>query len=171
MHLASPTEVVTELYSAHITWLQGWLRRKLGCTHKSADLAQDTFIRILVAFERQRVADTELREPRAYLTTVATRVLSNHFRRQSLEQAYADALSQMPAAVAPPPEQRLMILEALDDISAMLDALPGKVRAVFLAAQLDGLTYNEIAVKLSISPRSVRRYMAIAYEQCLLHQP
>ncbi|WP_420227580.1 sigma-70 family RNA polymerase sigma factor [Pigmentiphaga litoralis] len=170
MHLASPTEVVTELYSAHLGWLQGWLRKKLGCAHKSADLAQDTFIRILIAFERQRIADAELREPRAYLTTVATRLVSNHFRRQALERAYAEALSQMPAAAAPPPEQRLMILEALDDISAMLDALPDQVRAVFLAAQLDGLTYSDIALKLGISPRTVRRYMAVAYERCLLHQ-
>lgn len=168
MSVSSTTDSVSELYSAHHGWLQGWLRKKLGCAHNAADLAQDTFIRILASFEKQRHAELDLREPRAYLTTVATRVLSNHYRRQSLEQAYVEALSQMPEAVAPPPEQRLIILETLNDIDALLNALPQKVRAVFLAAQLDGLTYNEISQQLNIPPRSVRRYMALAYERCLL---
>ncbi len=168
MPVSSTTDSVSELYSAHHGWLQGWLRKKLGCAHNAADLAQDTFIRILTAFDKQRHAELDLREPRAYLTTVATRVLSNHYRRQSLEQAYVEALSQMPEAVAPPPEQRLIILETLNEIDALLNALPQKVRAVFLAAQLDGLTYNEISQQLNIPPRSVRRYMALAYERCLL---
>ena len=35
-------------------------------------------------------------EPRAFLTTVAKRVLFNYYRRQDLERAYLDALAQMP---------------------------------------------------------------------------
>lgn len=168
MHVASPANPITALYSEHSGWLQGWLRKKLGCAHNAADLAQDTFIRIVMAYNGAEHAVMQLREPRAYLTTVATRVLCNHCRRQSLEQAYADALRQMPEATAPAPEHRLIILETLNEIDALLDALPHKVRAVFLAAQLDGLTYDEIALQLGIAPRSVRRYMALAYERCLL---
>ena len=165
---AAPYNPVDRLYRDHNNWLQGWLRKKLGCAANAADLAQDTFIRILAACETSRNADLDLHEPRAYLTTVATRVLSNHYRRQSLEQAYADALRLMPEAVTPSPEQQLIILETLHQIDSLLDALPHKVRAVFLAAQLDGMTYDEIARHLAIPPRSVRRYMALAYERCLL---
>lgn len=168
MHVASPTDPIAELYTDHNGWLQGWLRKKLGCAHNAADLAQDTFIRIVSAYNGADRALAQLREPRAYLTTVATRVLCNHYRRRSLEQAYLEALGQMPEAVAPAPEHRLMILETLNEIDALLDALPHKARAVFLAAQLDGLTYNEISLQLGIAPRSVRRYMVLAYERCLL---
>lgn len=168
MRVASPTDPITALYSEHNGWLQGWLRKKLGCAHNAADLAHDTFIRIVAACNGPHHPVAQLREPRAYLTTVATRVLCNHYRRQSLEQAYAEALRQMPETLAPAPEHRLIILETLNEIDALLDALPPKARAVFLAAQLDGLTYSEIALQLGIAPRSVRRYMALAYERCLL---
>ena len=170
MRVSSSLDPITALYSEHNGWLHGWLRKKLGCTHHAADLAQDTFIRIVMAFNGKDDVASQLREPRAYLTTVATRVLSNHYRRRSLEQAYADALRQMPDSVAPAPEDRLIILETLNEIDALLDVLPNKARSVFLLAQLDGLTYNEIALELAISPRSVRRYMALAYERCLLPQ-
>lgn len=167
---AASYDPIGQLYREHNHWLQGWLRKKLACAHNASDLAQDTFIRIIAAFEKTREAELDLREPRAYLTTVATRVLSNHYRRQSLERAYLDALSHMPDAVTPAPEQQLIILETLNQIDALLNALPQKVRAVFLAAQLDGLTYNEISQQMNIPPRSVRRYMALAYERCLLPQ-
>ncbi|MFR0690385.1 sigma factor [Enterobacterales bacterium AE_CKDN230030158-1A_HGKHYDSX7] len=55
---------VSELYQHHHGWLQGWLRRRLGCQEQAADLAQDTFTRLLGS---RRVL--EAREPRAYLTT------------------------------------------------------------------------------------------------------
>lgn len=167
MRDARPTDAIAEIYIAHHGWLQGWLRKKLGCTHHAADLAQDTFTRILASFEKPREASVSLREPRAYLTTIASRILSNHYRRKSLEQAYMDALSLMPEAVAPAPEQRLIVLETLNEIDALLDTMPPKVRAVFLAAQLDGMTYNEISAQLHIPERSVRRYMAQAFERCL----
>ena len=48
-------------------------------------------------------------------------------------------------------------------------ALPiSLVRRAFLWSQLDGLGYREIAERLQVSERTVKRYMAQAYEHCLL---
>jgi RNA polymerase sigma-70 factor (ECF subfamily) len=41
--------------------------------------------------------------PRAYLTTIAQRLLSNHLRRRQIERAYLEALGALPDPVAPPP--------------------------------------------------------------------
>ncbi len=71
------------LYAAHHGWLQGWLRRRLGNGADAADLAQDTFVRILGVRDLAGV-----QEPRAYLTTVAKGVLVNWYKRQALERAY-----------------------------------------------------------------------------------
>jgi RNA polymerase sigma-70 factor (ECF subfamily) len=109
-----------------------------------------------------------LREPRAYLATVARRLLINHVRRQSLEQAYLAALAALPEPQAPSPEQQLVILQALQEVDVMLDGLPQKVRAVFILSQIDGLTYAEIADELQIGLRSVKRYMAQAMTECIL---
>ncbi|KAG1241735.1 hypothetical protein G6F65_023374 [Rhizopus arrhizus] len=74
----------------------------------------------------------------------------------------------MPEPTSPSPEQRLVILETLHQIDAMLDGLPAKARTAVLMAQLDGMTYRQIADAMYITDRTVRRYMAQAFEQCLL---
>lgn len=160
-------DVVRTLYANHHGWLRNWLRKRLGNTFDAADLAQDTFMRILEARNQPGAAALSLQEPRAYLTTVARHVLCNHRRRQSLEYAWLQTLAQMPERTAPSAEQRQIILETLHQIDAMLDGLPARSRAAFLMAQLDGMTYKQIAATMRITDRTVRRYMAQAFEQCL----
>jgi RNA polymerase sigma-70 factor (ECF subfamily) len=92
----------------------------------------------------------------------------NRFQRLALERAYLEALAALPAPLAISPEQRLLILETLHEIDAMLDALPPRVRQAFLLSQLDGLAYADIAVRLGVSLMTVKRYMKQAFLQCLL---
>ena len=81
------------LYLQHHSWLVARLKRKLGCAWDAADLAQNTFVRVLAA-NTDRLG--EVAEPRAYLTTIAQRLLSNHLRRQQIERAYLEALAGLP---------------------------------------------------------------------------
>lgn len=153
---------VSELYQQHNGWLQGWLRRRLGCHEQAADLAQDTFTRLLGS---RRVL--EAREPRAYLTTVAKGLMINWFQRQSLERAYLEALAGLPEELAPSPEQRFIVLETLHEIDALLSRLPDPVRQAFLLAQIEGLKYEAIAERLGVSLGSIKRYMQQAFRHCL----
>lgn len=157
----SPQTILT-LYSDHHGWLHGWLRRKLGCAEQAADLAHDTFIRIMVG--RNMAA---INEPRAYLTRVAKGILINWYQRQALERAYLEALAQLPEPEVPSPEQHHLIMETLHEIDALLDALPPLVRRAFLLSQLEGLKYEEIAEHLGVSLITVKRYMKRAFLQCL----
>ncbi|WP_033388268.1 sigma factor, partial [Pseudomonas psychrophila] len=47
----SQPNTVEVLYLDHHSWLTGWLRSKLGCPQSAADLAQDTFMRLLISRE------------------------------------------------------------------------------------------------------------------------
>ena len=91
----------------------------------------------------------------------------NFFHRLAIERAYLESLALQPEQYAPSPEQRELIMATLLQIDAMLRRLPGKVRDAFLMAQLDGLTYAQIAVKLGVSERMVKKYMAQAMLHCL----
>jgi len=154
------------LYVAHHSWLLGWLRYKLGCLHDAADLTQDTFVRVLTSRELQN--EVQLKEPRAFLLTVAGRLVSNHFRRRSLERAWLETLTTLPEQQVPSPEVQAIVLQSLHEIDMMLDGLAPRVRQIFLLAQLEGLTYAQIAERLSISVRTVKRDMAEAFEQCIM---
>ena len=158
MSSAHPVEL---LYHDHHSWLTGWLRRRLGCPDSAADLAQDTFIRVLSSREPAVII-----EPRAFLTTLAKRVLFNHYRRQDLERAYLDTLAQMPEMVAPSEEDKAIILQTLIELDQLLDGLPRLVKRAFLLAQVDGLTYPQIAAELSISVATVKRHLHKAALRC-----
>lgn len=154
---------VGELYTRHRSWLTGWLSRRLSCPHSADDLTHDTFMRLLSGHE-----SLELREPRAFLMTIARGLLIDHWRRAALERAYIEALALCPMDEAQSPEAQLLIMDLLTQIDALLDGLRPKVRRAFLMAQLDGLTYREIAAQLAVSERMVKKYMAQAMLHCLL---
>ena len=158
---ASSSSLLHTLYCDHHGWLVNWLRRRVHCVQDASDLAQDTYMRLL------RQCPEELQEPRAFLATVARSVLIDHCRRMSLERAYLETLAQMPEPVCPSPEERAIVLQALEQIDRMLDGLGARARSAFLLAQLDGLTYKEVAARLGVSLSSVEKYMATAIRHCL----
>ncbi|MCF5546072.1 sigma-70 family RNA polymerase sigma factor [Pseudomonas salomonii] len=155
---------LSSLYRDHRSWLESWLRRRLGNAWDAADLTQDAFVRVLAS--AQPIA--QMQEPRAYLVTVGKRLLANFHQRRSLEHAYLKALASLPETCVPSPEQRWLVLETLHALDELLDGLPQVVRRAFLWSQLEGLGYREIAERLDVSERTVKRYMAQAYEHCLL---
>jgi len=155
-------EALTQLYREHHSWLLGWLDKRLQCRLLAEDHAQDTFMRVIASTNVH-----EIREPRAYLTTIANGLLINHWRRSAIEKAYLDRLATYPEALTPSPEENAIILSTLQEIDELLDQLPGKVRKAFLMSQLDGLTYVEIGIQLGVSDRMVKKYMAQAMLHCL----
>ncbi len=157
---------ISTLYSDHHGWLQGWLRRKLGNAGDAADLAQDTFLRVLGKREAP-----DVRAPRAYLSTIARGLVADFFRRQDLERRYLEVLAGLPEQHMPSPETRAILLEALSAIDVMLDGMKPAVRQAFLLSQLEGLSYAEIAGRLGVTVRTVNNYMCSAIEHCYLLAP
>lgn len=162
MSIASRSAAVADLYRDHHGWLVGWLRRRLGCPHNAGDLAHDTFLRILG--RPQPMA--EVHEPRAWLTRIAHGLMVDQFRRQDIERACLEAIASMPEQTTPSPEERMLLVDALVRIDALLDGLAPKARAAFLLSRLEGLTYPEIAAQLGVGLSSVEKYMAAALRHC-----
>jgi RNA polymerase sigma-70 factor (ECF subfamily) len=154
---------VQNLYCEHHGWLHRWLDRKVGNASDAADLAHDTFVRLLT----RQSATSFGAEPRALLTHIAKGLVIDRWRRQDVERAYLDTIAHLPEPEVPSPETRWLILEALYRIDAMLSAMPDKARRAFLMSQLDGMTYSQIAEALEVSLITVKRYMRDAFVACL----
>lgn len=159
---SDPEEQLHILYSHHHGWLFSLLKRRLGCAEDAADLAQDAFIRLLL---RPREFDNS-GGARAYLTTVAKGLCIDLWRRREVEQAWLAAIAAKPEVFSPSPEHAAIVLETLYDVNHMLRCLPQKVAKAFIYSQIDGLTYREIAVRLDVSERMVKKYMARAMYEC-----
>lgn len=159
---AVPASPLAEVFFVeHQPWLLGRLHQRLNNRADAEDLASETFLRV-VAQPDLGTVDT----PRAFLTTIAKRVLFDFWRRRDLERAYLDAIAHLPEALAPSPEERALLMESLTGIARALDGLPDKARRAFLMSQLDALTYADIAERLAVSASMVRKYMAQGWQAC-----
>lgn len=156
----------TALYVDHHSWLQNWLYRRIRCRSDAADLAQDTFLRLFRTSHSPLAPD--LRQPRAYLATLARRLMLNLHRRRSVEEAWLQTLADCPQQTALSVEEQWLIREALQAVDTLLHGLPSEVRRAFLLSQLEGHTYAEIAQMLNVTVRTVQRYLTKAMEQCMV---
>lgn len=159
---------VSKIYQDHHRWLLGWLRPRVDCRDLAADLVQDVFVRVLSADNAAGKLEV-VREPRGYLATIARRLVIDHFRRMRLERAWLQALAEQPEAEDISPETRMILLETLCELDAMLAGLGPKVRQAFLLSQLEGMPYKAIAATLEVSVITVNRYIAKALHHCMLH--
>lgn len=153
----------SHFYREHHSWLRDWLRRRLGNGWDAADLAHDAFIRVLL---KPRAFDS-FDGARAYLSTVANGLCIDLWRRRQIEQAWLDALAAKPEAEIPSAEHHAAVIEALCEIDAMLSRLPVRVASAFTLAMMYGMTDREVAERLGVSDRMVRKYMAQAMLHCL----
>lgn len=149
------------LYSDH----HSWLRRRLGCAAEAADLAHDTFVRLLGNHTRQHF--DSVAEARAYLRTTAQNLCINLWRRQEIESAWLDTLAATPETHYPSAERQVIVLQALEEISSMLHALSPKAARAFTLAVVCEMTDDEVGAELGISGRMVRKYVAQAMLGCL----
>lgn len=156
------SDPINTLYRQHHSWLYQWLKRRLNQSEDAADLAHDTFIRIL-----KRKDQLYFDQPRALLTTVAKGILINWYQRKSIEKAYLEALSSRPEYDEISPEQKISAIESLCLINQLLNQMPERQQQVFIWSQLEGLTQQEIANRLNISTRTVMRDLVAVLTQCL----
>ena len=153
---------VEVLYLQHHSWLKNWLQRRLGQAADADDLTQDTFVRII----RSRSPVNELKQPLAYLATIANSLLVNRWRRLAVERAYAEALAAQPERFELSAEERYLLIETLTEIDELLHGLSPRIREIFLLSQLDGMTYKQIAAQLGLSVNQVQKAMLKAFSRC-----
>lgn len=159
------TESVQSIYQEHHRWLNSWLQRRLGNEFDAADLAHDTFVRLIAKNAIPAFASPG--EIRAYLSTIAGNLCINLWQRREVERAWQETLAALPENHYPSAERQAMIMQALNEIASMLQKLPPKVSKAFLLAEVCQMTDAEVAAEMQVSERSVRNYVAQAMLACL----
>lgn len=156
---------VEALYCAHHPWLKAWLNQRLGNAADAADLAHDTFLRVL----RQSglLSFPGPAHARSYLRKTAQNLCINLWHKQEVERVWLETLSSYAPTAYPSAERQAIVLEALTEVTQMLAALPVKVRQAFVLAQTSSLNEEQIAAQLGVSRRMVRNYMSQAMLGCL----
>lgn len=152
---------VEELYSAHRGALCNYVARMLPGGQQDVEvILQETYIKLLRQDSLQHLRDN----PRAYIFTVATNLVRDSLRRHLRRRAeYHDSYDDSEHESSDEsPQGRVEWQQKLQRLKQSLQELKPVVRKVFLLSRLEEMTYPEIAAALSISTRSVERYMSKA---------
>jgi RNA polymerase sigma-70 factor, ECF subfamily len=159
------TDDVERLFRTYNVPLVRYLTRRLGDRDWAEEVAQETFLRAL----RQDRIDNE----RAWLFAVATNLVRDEARKDARRRRHLALLAEQERAeeaVEPEPTSLERAQEAAMARRAV-DALAERDRLALLMRE-EGLSYEEIAVALELSPGSVgttlsraRRRLVQVYEE------
>src|SRR5580704_14790315 len=162
--MAEPGKAFVERLLAHRGALQAFFYRRLRIKSDAADLVQEVYLRML------RVADPQaIRNPEAYLFTVAGNLLRENAvadRRQAQTAALEDAEGTPPLTQIPGFEGALDSGRRVARLCEVIEELSPKCCAAVVMQYRDELSYEEIAARLGVSPRMVKKYLAQALNHC-----
>jgi RNA polymerase sigma factor (sigma-70 family) len=144
-----------ELYRAHARSVRRHLVYLTGDQALAEDLTQEAFGRL---YERLGADEVELRDPRAWLLTVASNLAYNHFRAEARRLARE---SSPEVAAGPDAAARQDDIDDVLDVRRALARLDSRDRVVLMLRH-SGFRYAEIAEALDLAPSSVGTVLARA---------
>jgi len=156
--------VLERLLSEHATTLQAFFRRRVRVASDAPDLAQEVYLRML------RVSNIDvLRNPELYIFTVANNLVKEQAlrdkRRGSHDDIDDDAI-QTQLAELPQMDSDMDTSVRIDRLHEVLEQLSPKCRAAVLLQYRDGLSYEAIGERLSVSTHMVKKYLTQAILHC-----
>jgi RNA polymerase sigma factor (sigma-70 family) len=164
----STAVAVSELFREHNRMLVGYLRSRLGSVQEAKEVAQEAYVRVL-----------QLHEPgtpgllRAYLFKTAANLAIDRLRHRRVRQR-SEEQPQLFEELNPAggelddPAEQLLAREQADQLLGCLQELPIRCQQVMYLHRLEGISQRDVAERLSISERMVRRYVTYAMVYCHL---
>ena len=160
---------VTTMEQTHGRHLRRFLSSRMrGAAADVPDLIQEIYLRLL------RIKDHEaIRNPQAYLFTVASHVLHQYtLGRVATPEKMAplQVVSELQAAAtAPDPADEVDIEQRLEKMSRALESASPRAYATLIMYRCEGLTLEQIGVRLGVSPPMARKYLLRAIAFCDQH--
>jgi RNA polymerase sigma-70 factor (ECF subfamily) len=144
---------VEEAYARHRESLRAFFHNRTHRKDFADDLTQEVYLEL-----RERPPAETLRDPALYLYKVAWNVLRRAHRavRRRLEIHDPAELERLSTQTT---DDAAAQLTAEDYLMHLLGQLPPMYGAVLVLRMRDGLTYKQIADRLGVTVRSVKRHM------------
>src|SRR5262249_32251750 len=138
--------------------------RRVNRRDVAQDLSQEVYLRMLRAPE-----ESAIQNPQAYLFTVAKNLLreyrlKEHRASQTLD--VDDPVVHEDLAVMPGFGAEIDLEQRKRRLHRALRELPAKCQAAIVMQNWYGMTYEEIAEKLGVTPHAVKKYVGRALAHC-----
>jgi RNA polymerase sigma-70 factor (ECF subfamily) len=166
----SPDEELAAEFDEHRAVLVGAAYRVVGSVVDAEDVVQETWLRWSAA-ERE-----EIRDVRAYLIRITTRLALNRLRQQKARrEQYVGPWLPEPIVSTRDEDDPAIVAEVADSVSmamlVVLETLSPLERATFVLREVFDLPFGEIADTLGRSESAVRQLAHRAREHVHARQP
>jgi RNA polymerase sigma-70 factor (ECF subfamily) len=146
------------LFKAHYSSLCSYADGFLKNLEASEDVVQDVMFRIWTGRETL-VIETSVR---SYLFRAVRNGCMNVLKHHHIRGKYRSFRERETMVNQRSPEEEMIIMELEEKIWKAIDQLPLERRKVFIMNRYDRLTYNQIAIELGISVKTVENQMSKA---------
>jgi RNA polymerase sigma-70 factor (ECF subfamily) len=132
---------------------------------RSADDAEEIVQEVFITLWNQRTKVGGAQNPVNYFYKILHNTIYSHFRKLAHErQLKLKVAGNERDADESPVEERLIDKEELEILEAVITQLPPQQQLVYRLSKQQGLTREQIAEKLKISPNTVKNHLAVASE-------
>ena len=152
--------------------LRNFIRRRVLDASEAEDILQEVLYELVAAHRLMQ----PIEQAGAWLMRVARNRIIDRFRRKraepfvargsgGLEDEEEGALEELLPSLDPGPDGELLRQMLLEHIEAALDDLPQEQREVFIAHELDGVSFKELAQRWGVSVNTLlsrKRYAVLA---------
>jgi RNA polymerase sigma-70 factor (ECF subfamily) len=155
---------VADIATQHSRKLRRYLAARLRNAADVPDLVQEVFLRLMRIRKHESI-----RNPEAYVMTIAAHVLHQHMLRNAAAPealGAMDVLVDLQAEIDADPAARADAQKRLEELDHALERLAPKLHATFVLHRRDGMTLEEIAEILGCSRPMVKKYLAKAVFRC-----
>jgi RNA polymerase sigma-70 factor (family 1) len=129
---------------------------------KSQELAQEAVQDVFLKIWTNRTSLAEINNFQAYLFVISKNHALNCLKKLATEQALTAHLDEW--NYEPQPDETNDESERYTLVDQAIDRLPKQQKIVYLLSRHERLQYAEIANRLSISPKTVKKYLQISTE-------
>lgn len=147
------------------------LKRRLTWRLGSAELASDALHDTWVHLEDRNDANGPVASPAAYLMRMATNLALDRMQRDRrfMSAEELDTLMLEIADPAPGPAQTAAARDEMEALASLIDKMPPRRRAIFLAVRVEEMSNQEAAVRFGVSARLIGLELKRAHEYCVAH--
>lgn len=149
-----------EFFLAYRYWyrkLYYFLYQKTQCSNLAEDVVQQTF---LIIWERKNNANQQIQFS-TQLFQIARTKLIDELRRRALNRKYVEFEKPFVLTQYEDLERQIAYKGELEYVKELITQMPFMRQQVFYLHKIEELSYKEIAVKLSISPKTVENHVSI----------
>jgi RNA polymerase sigma-70 factor (family 1) len=153
------SEAFSHIFNQYWDQVYGTALRLTKSPEQSKDLAQDIFLKMWD--QRERLADVN--NFPAFLYTISKNLVHDYLRKQVFRSSNKEFLENYFSLLQTAPDDRLEQLEAQHIfLYQAISKLPPTLKKVIQLSRFDGLSHEEIASKMQITPLSSKTYMVRA---------